>query len=1243
MLRGCSESFGEIVCHDPVGTTTSLLKAANTARCDDDRRAMQRVLNDFLPRPLSGGNRPLGCTKEGFFAFKPASSVKPESCQEVANLINTAVLLFKTGDYRDCKFTTATSTGTTTGISTATSTVTTIPTCYGVPDKQECSELSLADCKSDDKELGYSVVLQCPALCRACNTTSTTTTTTTLLCNGEPDPDECGGALNGRCNRILFNVDVNARCPAMCRACPVVPSEPSSDYSYRLMFVPVDTVEATVDISAEAFETAVLKMLAMLRYSPTDVSVHIVEVQSPTRVDVELWFSSEALMTSLQLFVDGEQLNVKVDSSEYKGYPYTPNDLVVEPACVMFNSHKYLIFSDEVCANAAAKMIQLAAHCPTPDGATTGLSCWHISGGQSLLAAQTAEDCSAAAESASAAIGSYGLEVEIRCEDKFFVVESDCLSSSRSLQRTLEDVSTSAPFGGACDIGSTSLTTPYDTPALIEFYIVADDELRAVASETGQAAVVALQMEVSLASQISMLKPRISVEDIDLTSGRVLVAIAPAPSADVEMTSSIARKLSALITGTGFEFLYRNHRLTTKRKSSTTALTSFAASAESAERDSNNESSLSSSAVALLVLFILLLVLILVVALVLYLQHRGKHAPPEVAVNSLPLSSIASTAHSPPPPPEPNATMVTLSREGEPGYGFGLANVKGKTIISRVTPGSVAQGKLAASDEIVTVNGVSAAEMTKHDFMIALKSGTTIQLGVRKGSIARSSPADGAGVAGSSSPPRAHRPSQQQVKSLVRYEPPTAAIGAPSQSDEPEERTDDKDDLASNGQDLSLRTLPAITTSAARVDPEVAETTSGAVPLTKTLSTTSLNSLIARVTANGLRNAVAHASVVEALEQEDDSNEAMGVVLRNTSNHPSSQPASSTSGENIVKSAAIPVNVSIARPDMSSGFGFGLQWTPDGAEISAVPPDGISAGKLCVGDTVVSINGVDVQRVGPDDLIAIVASSLKVELGVSRKADAKFHQIATLSRPDKSSGFGFGVKWESDGARVAAVASGGIAEGWLVVGDRIVSLNKHRMTDLPQESITAIIATNTTVEVGVERDWSGVESIVQVALSETAEHIAAGRIDATTYGTVQERLTRLASPASSKVAQKTEVQHSEVVESTTRVRRQSWYDAEQRATVKQFAEDTARLKQKQAAAERDAQARLAKLESELTSTKAQLQRQHEDEAIQRKFAEDGELRAKADQAAVQKESTQNWQAQFEARRRNVASAANHRA
>lgn len=1288
MLRGCSEDFGKIVCNDPLSTTASLLKAANPARCDDDRRAMQRALNDFLPRPLSGGNRPLECTTDGFFAFQPATSIKLKSCREVATVLNTAVLLFKAGDYHDCKFTTATSTVTTTVTSTVTSTGTTVPTCYGVPDKQECSELSRDDCKPDSELLGFNVLLQCPALCRACDTTSTSTTTTTLLCNGEPDPPECGRTMQGRCNTILFGVDVNARCPAMCRACPAIAEGPSSDYSYRLTFMPVGTTEAAMDISESAFETAVTDMLAMLRYTDEEASVNQIEVHSRVRVDVEIWFNSESGMVLIESLVKGEQLSMNLDGTEYKGYPYSPMDLIIEPACVLFDSHKYLTVSDKVCANTATKMGLLAAHCPSRESAAARLSCWDISGGQSILAAQSAEQCNAVARSVSAALVSYGVEVDIRCQGKFFVVESECLSSSSSLQRILEVAGTATPFGAACDLSPASQAI--DAPVLIEFYFVGDDELRAVASETSQVAVVALQLEVFLASQISMLKPRLNVESIDLTNGKVVVLVAPAPSTDVETASSVAKKLSALITGAGFEFLYRDHKLTTKRKSTTTVLAaSTIASTE--DQSAGTNSSMSSSTVALLVLFILLLVLVLVIVLVLYLQYRRKHAPAEVAINPIPLSSVSGTPHLQTPPTGPNMTLVTLSREGEPGYGFGLANVKGKTVISRVTPGSVAQGKLAANDEIVTVNGVTAAEMTKHDFIVALKSGMTIQLGVRKKSSSQSPPDTEAGVVSPPPPPRPQRPSQQKAESMAQD-----TLIKPSESRKPESsgvtpahETNFAPTLPVNVKDGPVESMVA----AAPAD-EVA------LPLAKKLSSTSLNSLIERVTTDGVRDAVVHANTEGATVQEvsTDSLGLVSVLLNKpfgmtfntgpspgyfiTKVKPGSNAAASgqvVSGAEIVsvngtevaqmdttdvstlfKSASEPVQivlrnnpveaggqsaldkpytkgtsfsrvqVSIVRPDMSSGFGFGLQWTPTGPQISAVPSDGIAAGNLCVGDTVTSINGADVQRFGPDDLIAIVASALEVEMVVDRAADAKFGLSTTLSRPDKSSGFGFGVKWDIDGARVAAIAAGGIAEGQLAVGDKIVSLNNHRLVDLPQESITAMIATSTTVEVGFERDWSAGKEDGKVAGQDLSDG----------HGTVQGRLTQLKANEGFTNTPKTQVEQPELVEGATRLRRQSWHDSEQRAAVERYAEETASLEQKKAAAERSAQAKLAKLESELTSTKTKLRDQRDLETMREKLAEENKQQAKAEEAASLQESKRGWQAQFESRRQNAASAGN---
>ena len=56
---------------------------------------------------------------------------------------------------------------------------------------------------------------------------TTAATGTEKLCNGNTDPDNCGLFSAGRCDEVVFNIDVSGKCPVLCDSCK--PDEPDED------------------------------------------------------------------------------------------------------------------------------------------------------------------------------------------------------------------------------------------------------------------------------------------------------------------------------------------------------------------------------------------------------------------------------------------------------------------------------------------------------------------------------------------------------------------------------------------------------------------------------------------------------------------------------------------------------------------------------------------------------------------------------------------------------------------------------------------------------------------------------------------------------------------------------------------------------------------------------------------------------------------------------------------------------
>lgn len=117
-----------------------------------------------------------------------------------------------------------TSTTITSTTTTATSTTTT-GLCNGVGDPEECGHdepYTYASCNLDSFA-GTQIRKYCPSLCDSCITTTSTTTTTTGMCNGVPDPYECGRQDDlaiSNCNlNTTIGVQVRDTCLVLCGSC----------------------------------------------------------------------------------------------------------------------------------------------------------------------------------------------------------------------------------------------------------------------------------------------------------------------------------------------------------------------------------------------------------------------------------------------------------------------------------------------------------------------------------------------------------------------------------------------------------------------------------------------------------------------------------------------------------------------------------------------------------------------------------------------------------------------------------------------------------------------------------------------------------------------------------------------------------------------------------------------------------------------------------------------------------------
>ena len=130
IVEECIGSKGALVCHETeVPSKHTVLRAMSAKQCNTTRNALNKLLVDFKAYADSGFGT-LQCTPEGFLKD---STDDHKKCSVTAEILNRAIDLYVSGDYRDCDYTTATTTPTgslrttvtTTQTTTATSTATT--------------------------------------------------------------------------------------------------------------------------------------------------------------------------------------------------------------------------------------------------------------------------------------------------------------------------------------------------------------------------------------------------------------------------------------------------------------------------------------------------------------------------------------------------------------------------------------------------------------------------------------------------------------------------------------------------------------------------------------------------------------------------------------------------------------------------------------------------------------------------------------------------------------------------------------------------------------------------------------------------------------------------------------------------------------------------------------------------------------------------------------------------------------
>eukprot|EP00041_Stephanoeca_diplocostata_P035561 m.1258860 g.1258860 ORF g.1258860 m.1258860 type:complete len:2861 (-) comp24723_c1_seq1:425-9007(-) len=254
---------------------------------------------------------------------------------------------------------------------------------------------------------------------------------------------------------------------------------------------------------------------------------------------------------------------------------------------------------------------------------------------------------------------------------------------------------------------------------------------------------------------------------------------------------------------------------------------------------------------------------------------------------------------------------------------------------------------------------------------------------------------------------------------------------------------------------------------------------------------------------------IAHQDVVQMIKEQT---RLELVVQRKTARVQSSHPDAIAEEEettDVVVAAKTRHEIRLERPSMQTSFGFGMGTTTTGDQIiSKVTPGGLAEDKLVVGDVIQSINGISTYHANHDDSVANICSGLACDLTIERRPGSsnidrrgsisKAHPqqaakmllrrdsigrptillptgtpdelTVVLERATMESSFGFGLGTTTDGEKVVTkVSEGGIAVGKVEVSDVIKRVNGRDIKAMPHPDVVALVCSSTVVELVVHR------------------------------------------------------------------------------------------------------------------------------------------------------------------------------
>ena len=439
----------------------------------------------------------------------------------------------------------------------------------------------------------------------------------------------------------------------------------------------------------------------------------------------------------------------------------------------------------------------------------------------------------------------------------------------------------------------------------------------------------------------------------------------------------------------------------------------------------------------------------------------------------------------------PQHVAVELHRtDASQSFGFGLgSSATGDKVVTKVSEGGVAVGKLATADLIMTINGIDAKELSHEEAINEMVSGYTLRLGVE-----RRMGADGIQRRGSIS---TEEPQQRMLKrrdSIGKVV--NVPAGVPQHVEVEVHRTD-----ASQSFGFGLG-------SSATGDKVVTKVSEGGVAVGK-LATADLIMTINGIDAKQLSHEEAIAEMVSSNTLRLGVERRMGadgIQRRGSISTEEPQQRMLKRRDSIGKVVNVPagvpqhVAVELHRTDTSQSFGFGLGSSPDGQKvITKVTEGGVAVGKLMEADLILTINGIDAKNLSHDKSIAEMVSAVTLRLGVERRINSApqgsdvadvlrqesvgkvvsvpegvpQHLTVDLYRDSMEQSFGFGLGSSSTGEKIVTkVTEGGVAEGRLETTDLIKMINGLNAEDLSHDDAIVEMCSGTSLSIGIERRFS---------------------------------------------------------------------------------------------------------------------------------------------------------------------------